>query len=421
MKYQAVKGTRDILPEQVGVWQQAERMAHEIFSLYGFREIRTPLLEPTELFTSGLGTDTDVVTKEMYTFLDRKGRSLTLRPENTAPVVRAYLEHSRHRLGSLDRLYYLGPMFRYERPQKGRYRQFHQIGVEVFGGGEPEVDAETMQMVLVYLQRLGIGNCTLWVNSVGDENCRPRYREELLRVLADRVADLCAECRQRYQRNPLRILDCKDSACRKLIGEIPTLVEYLCDDCGAHFEGLKKNLTSLGVPFQVNPRIVRGLDYYTRTTFEIVAEGLGAQDALMGGGRYDRLVERFGGPAVPGFGFAIGLDRLVLLLSELPGETIKPPPGLYLAATGKGGAEWTLQASLELRRRNLRVETDFRARSLKAQMRNADRSACTHVLIRLEDEKAEVRLRRLRDGNQITLPEDGWDEMVREVSLGNRD
>ncbi|MBI4161919.1 MAG: histidine--tRNA ligase [Acidobacteria bacterium] len=416
--FRVVKGTRDILPEEVEDWQRAEGVAREVFARYGFREIRTPILEATELFRTGLGEDTDVVAKEMYTFLDRRGRSLTLRPENTAPVVRAFLEHDRVRRAGLDRIYYVGPMFRYEQPQKGRFRQFHQIGVEVFGSSDAAVDAETTGMALVYLERLGLEGCTLWLNSVGDERCRPGYREALLGALRDRAGDLCGNCRERYRRNPLRILDCKEVSCRAILREGPFLVDHLCGDCREHFDRVQSHLAAMDVPFRVNPRIVRGLDYYTRTTFEVTAAGLGAQDALLGGGRYDRLVERFGGPAVPGFGFAIGLDRVVLVLGCGRSGGRPPEPGLYLIATGTGGPEWALRAGRELRGRGLAVEVDFGPGSLKAKMRRADRSARSHVLIREEGIGRGIRVRRLVDGRQVEVPEGAWEEIVREVSIG---
>ena len=416
--FQIVKGTRDILPERVEVWQRAERTAHEVFLLYGFREIRTPILESTDLFRQGLGSDTDVVKKEMYTFLDRKGRSLTLRPENTAPVVRAYLEDGRHRRAGLDRMYYVGPMFRYEQPQKGRYRQFHQIGVEVFGGSEPEVDAETMEMVLYFLDRLGIGGCQLELNTVGDETCRPGYRKVLVDALVSHQGKLCRDCRERYRCNPLRILDCKQETCRTILRDGPFLQDHLCAGCREHFHAVQRNLEDLEVPFRIQPRIVRGLDYYTRTTFEVTNSGLGAQDSLLGGGRYDDLVERFGGPAVPGFGFAIGLDRLVLLLSGA-GEEAPVPTGIFLIATGGDVSRWFMKTARELRRRGLRVVNEFGAKSLKAQMRRADRSGCSHVLIRPEETPGRVRIRRLQDGEQSDFDQEAWEEIVREVNIGN--
>ena len=311
---ETVKGTRDILPEEIARWQFVEAQARSTFELFGCREIRTPIFESTELFERGIGAGNEIVAREMYTFLDRKGRSLTLRPENTAPVVRAYIEHQRHRRSEVERLYYIGPMFRYERPQKGRMRQFYQIGVEILGSDHPAIDAETLLMLTTFLERIGLGAAALALNSVGCENCRPAYRAALLRELEPARQALCEDCRRRLTTNPLRCFDCKVPADRALLGRASPILEHLCGPCRDHFSRVRSLLDDLGVAYAIEPRLVRGLDYYRRTAFEVTLPGLGAQNALLGGGRYDGLVEALGGPDVPGFGFAVGEDRLVMSL-----------------------------------------------------------------------------------------------------------
>jgi histidyl-tRNA synthetase len=402
---EAVKGTRDILPDEAGRWQFVEAQAREVFGRYGFREIRTPIFESTELFARGVGEGTDIVAKEMYTFLDRKGRSLTLRPENTAPVARAYLEHGMQRGSDLTRLYYIGPMFRYERPQKGRMRQFSQIGVEALGSEHPAVDAETLQMLMVFLDRLGLGANALLLNSVGCETCRPAYREILKKELAPFRDRLDADCQRRLETNPLRVFDCKIPEDQALIAaHASPILDHLCDDCRRHLDGVRGHLDRLGVRYAMDPRLVRGLDYYRRTTFEVTLPTLGAQSALLGGGRYDGLVQELGGPAVPGFGFAVGEDRLVMSLpSDRTGAD--PAPDAVAVILGEEGAGPALEAARRLREAGMTVVVEpFPERSARAQLRRAnDLKAKTALLLGSSEAAAgTITVKRLADGLQKT-------------------
>jgi len=416
MTVQAVKGTRDILPDEARRWQRVEEMARRQFRRYGFREIRTPIFESTELFARGIGEATDIVSKEMYTFTDRGERSLTLRPENTAPVVRAAIEHHLFQRVDCERLYYIGPMFRYERPQKGRMRQFSQIGVEAFGSDAPALDAEVMEMSMVFLEGLGISAATLAVNSVGCKECRGVYREKLREALAGRVGELCVDCQRRYRENPLRILDCK-VGCRRLLAHAPTLLDTLDAPCREHFEQVRGTLDLLQVPYQLDPHLVRGLDYYMRTTFEVLGASLGAQDALLGGGRYDGLVEELGGPAVPGFGFACGLDRLVLSLPEPSGPS-REVPDVFVAALGDAAWERALLLVRDLRRRDLWVEWEpARGKALKSQARKADRLGARHTLFLGDEElrRGFWTLKTMEGGSQREIPSADLESLVKEL------
>jgi histidyl-tRNA synthetase len=403
---EAVKGTRDILPDEVGRWQLVEARAREVFTLFGFREIRTPIFESTELFARGVGEGTDIVAKEMYTFSDRKGRSLTLRPENTAPVVRAYIEHAMHRGSDVERLYYIGPMFRYERPQKGRQRQFSQIGVEALGSDHPAIDAETLHMLVVFLDRLEIRPVELQINSVGCSECRPAYREVLVRELTPHRSRLCVDCQRRLETNPLRCLDCKVQADRALLDKVSPIVDHLCPACREHYAGVRAALDSLGVAYVQAPRLVRGLDYYRRTTFEVSSPGLGAQSALLGGGRYDGLVQSLGGPPVPGFGFAVGEDRLVMCLPDGIAGSVEQAD-VFIALVGEQAVHPALVAAAQLRASGRRVILDpLPERSLKAQMRRAHDVGAAFTLILGADEVARgsITVKRMRDGTQRTVP-----------------
>jgi histidyl-tRNA synthetase len=416
---QAIKGTRDILPPEAERWQFAESAARRVFRRYGFREIRTPIFESTELFSRGIGESTDIVSKEMYTFKDRGERSLTLRPENTAPVVRAAIEHGLFQRPDCERLYYVGPMFRYERPQKGRMRQFHQIGVEAFGSAEPALDAEIIQMSAAFLEEMEIRDIDLAVNSVGCENCRPAYRERLRQFLAPRFEELCVDCRRRYHENPLRILDCK-AGCRRLLEGSPTLLESLDPPCREHFDSVRRYLDLLEVPHRVEPHLVRGLDYYVRTTFEVLGASLGAQNALLGGGRYDDLVHDLGGPSVPAIGFASGLERLVLSLPAATAEG-EERPDFFVAVHGAAALAPALQLARDLRRRGAWVEMDpHPTRSLKAQTRRADQLHSRHILFLGDEEvrKGILTVKSMEGGTQWEIPANDLDRLLGESSHG---
>ena len=399
----------DILPEEVGRWQLLEATTRECFGRYGFREIRTPVLEETDLFTRSVGESSDIVRKEMYT-LTRGESSVSLRPENTAPVVRAFVEHSRHRgvaVGYPERLYYIGPMFRYERPQKGRQRQFHQVGVEVLGAEEALIEAETIEMVWGLLKGLGIESIELQLGSVGDATCRPQYREALREWLRPRVAGMCEDCRRRAEENPLRVFDCKVQADLKLLADAPLMDTSLCAPCAAHFSAVKQHLNTLGVPYTENTRLVRGLDYYRRTVFEIVAEGLGAQNAILGGGRYDGLVQELGGQDLPGFGFAMGMERAAMLI---PDERLaRASVDVSLIALGAEGHAAAVGLAQRLRRQGLSVQLASVDRPMGAQLKRADRAAARFALFIGKDELASGRfgLKDLVRGTQEDIDEAG--------------
>ena len=415
MKITAAKGTRDILPGEVEVWQRVEQSAHRLFSLYGVREIRTPIFESTELFARSTGSDTDIVTKEMYTFADRSDRSITLRPEGTPGVVRAAIENSLLRRGEIDRFYYIGPMFRYERPQKGRYRQFSQIGVEVFGSAHPAIDAEVMEMAISLFASLGIEGARLQLNSVGHPECRSVYRQALKNALEPHRAELCADCQRRLDANPLRIFDCKVPRCGEIRATAPVIVDYLCAGCRAHLAGVRECLEMLGVAYDLNPRLVRGLDYYTRTTFEVVSDKLGAQNALCGGGRYDDLVASMGGPPTPGFGFAIGADRLVMVVADL--HRFSAPADIYIVHLGDAALKEALGASRALRGFGLAVRLDPDSKEVKKQMARASAWGARYALIigEREMERGAYALKNLAAGTQQDVAARGWDEIRREV------
>ncbi|RLA80376.1 MAG: histidine--tRNA ligase [Deltaproteobacteria bacterium] len=411
MEVKAVRGFADILPEEVPTWRKVEEEARRTLEAFGFQEIRVPVLERTELFQRGIGDETDIVQKEMYTFEDRGGDSVTLRPEATASIARAYVEHRLYARDSEARLYFIGPMFRYERPQKGRLRQFHQIDAEVFGVDHPMVDAEVMALLMELLKRVGVQQCELQLNSLGCPSCRGPFRRELQDFLQRRLDELCPDCRRRAQSNPLRTFDCKVPQCRKVMEEAPLLEDHLCDACRGHFERVRAHLEELGIPFVVNPRMVRGLDYYTRTAFEVVAEGLGAQNAVAAGGRYDRLVSELGGPDIPGIGFAIGMERLLLLI---PPEPAPPTALLFIAALGEEAQRMAFRWSWALKLQGLPTMVDYRGRSLKAQLRRADKFAIPFVAIVGEDEIAQgqVILRDMKKGTQERVPLQGFPEEV---------
>jgi histidyl-tRNA synthetase len=403
MKISSIKGFSDVFPEEAQTWQRIETEARRVFGRYNFAEIRIPIVEKTELFTRSIGTTTDIVEKEMYTFADQDegGTLLTLRPEGTAGVVRAYVEAELHKLEPVRKLYYMGPMFRRERPQKGRLRQFHQIGVEALGRGDPLIDAEILLLLNDFFDALGLAEPSLQINSLGCSECRPAYRQQLLEFLRAKEAQLCANCRRRIERNPLRALDCKEPGCIAATADAPSILDALCGACREHFETVQRLLHDTGVGYSLNPRMVRGLDYYCRTTFEWTSSQLGAQSAVAAGGRYDGLVQELGGPPIPGVGFAMGVERLVLLLrtqqaSEEAGR------GLFIAWLGARGREWAFPVAHRLRQHGLPVEMEGEARSLKSQMRRADKFKARWVLIAGDEEldKNKVILRNMASKQQ---------------------
>ena len=396
-----IRGTRDILPGEAARWRRVERAAVEVCSRYGYAEVRTPVIEREELFAKGTGESTDIVQKEMYAFTDRGGERVTLRPEATPGLVRAFVEHGLEQALPFAKLYSLGPMFRYERPQKGRYRQFHQLDVEAFGIADPAIDAEVIEMAAAFVADLGLESAELVINSVGCADCRPAFSAALLAALGERVSDLCGDCRRRAQTNPLRIFDCKVPADQPVIDALPHSEDHLCADCREHFAEVRRHLDAYGLPYRVSHRLVRGLDYYTRTTFEMLGAGRGAQNALLGGGRYDGLVKQLGGPDRPGIGFAAGLERLVLALPEDEGGAASVDA--FVVALGDG-ATWAAARLLarDLRRAGLRVLTDFGGRSSKSQMKRANRSGARHMLILGDDELAagEVTVKEMATSRQ---------------------
>jgi histidyl-tRNA synthetase len=396
MKITAIKGFSDILPGEVEIWQAVEAKAHQIFKAYNFSEIRIPILEKTELFSRSIGETTDIVEKEMYTFEDRDSRSaeategtkLTLRPEGTAGVVRAYVESEMYKTEPVRKLYYMGPMFRRERPQKGRTRQFHQIGAEALGRSDPFIDAEILLLLRDFFGALNLTEPSLQINSLGDSECRPKYRETLLAFLKQRQDSLCDNCRRRMDRNPLRALDCKEPGCIQTTKDAPSILDSLCANCQEHFKTVQRLLRETDVQFTLNPRMVRGLDYYCRTTFEWTTTRLGAQGAVAAGGRYDGLVQELGGPAIAGIGFALGVERLTMLLSmqETPAAS---GPSCYVAWVGEKARDWAFPLVHRLRQKGLSVEMEGQSRSLKSQMRRADKLKAVSVLIVGDDELAK--------------------------------
>jgi len=394
---------RDILPPESALWNRIERVSREVFAAYAYQEIRTPLVEPTELFARGVGQDTDIVTKEMYSFEDRDGQSLTLRPEATASVVHSYIEHRMWEQPGVKKLYYLGPMFRRERPQKGRYRQFYQIGAEAIGSESAAVDAEILELLIDLLGRLRLTGFTVLLNSVGCANCRPKYLETLRRELSTVRGELCADCQRRSETNPLRVLDCKVPEDQPIIDKLPTILDLLCNECREHFEKLQGYLRDRRIPFTLRPRLVRGLDYYTRTTFEIVHGALGAQDSLLGGGRYDGLSEMLGGPAAPGLGFSIGEDRFALALAQLAeSESSAADSPLFIIWLGESAYRCAAELARELRARNVAVELLADAVKLKKALELASRLAVRYALLIGDQELAEGKylLRDMAQGSQ---------------------
>ncbi len=409
----AVRGFKDILPGESEKWTYLEGLARGLFLAYGFREIRIPILERTELFARSIGETTDIVEKEMYTFLDRNQESVTLRPEATAGICRAVIEHGLYAQGKILKLFTMGPMFRYERPQKGRLRQFHQLNAEVFGSHAPGTDAEIIALALDILEAGGAKDLKLEINSLGCPECRPKFRKALQEFLLKVSPDLCEDCRRRAERNPLRALDCKNESCQKLYQDAPRLGEFWCEACQKHFQEVQKDLEALDIEYQINERLVRGLDYYVRTTFEIKAPGLGAQDTVAAGGRYDGLLKALGGPDLPGVGFAIGLERF-LLVARLP-EDLEPRLDLFVAALGEAARRWAFPRVRKLRKEGFLVEMDQEGRSLKAQLKQANRLRARFTLIVGENELREEKLilRDMETGKQEEILLDNWEETLK--------
>lgn len=403
----APRGTKDILPDTVGDWNYVEGEIRELCRRFGYSEIRTPIFEHTELFQRGIGEGTDVVDKEMYTFTDRGERSITLRPENTASAVRAYLQNKLYAQSNLVKLFYIGSMFRYDRPQAGRMREFHQFGVEALGEANPAVDAEVILLAMNLLEGLGLKDLELSINSVGCPKCRSKYRTMLQDFFRDKLEDLCEDCRSRFERSPLRILDCKKDSDKPYMADAPKITDCLCEECAEHFAKLKELLTSAGISFTHDPRLVRGLDYYTKTAFEIKYPPLGAQSAVAGGGRYDGLIEEMGGNPTPAVGFATGLERLLLALES---QNLLPEKNrsvdAYVVALGETAQAEGFKLLNSLRQQGLSAAMDFAGRSMKAQMKQANKLGAKYSVILGEDEIAEgvVMLRSMEDSSQAKVP-----------------
>ena len=400
------RGTNDILPGEVEKWQYLEELARKVCKQYGYHEIRTPIFEHTELFLRGVGETTDIVEKEMYSFLDRGERNITLRPEGTAPTVRAFLENKLYAQPQPTKLFYIGPMFRYDRPQAGRYRQFHQFGIEVFGSNHPSVDAEVIGLACDYLERLGLDNLEVHINTVGCPECRKKHKESLIAFFEDKKDQLCETCGGRLEKNPLRILDCKSPLCQELSENAPTTLSSACPECEIHFQQVQEYLTEIGIKYTINPRLVRGLDYYTNTAFEILVQGIGAQSALCGGGRYNGLIEQCGGKPTPGIGFALGMERLLLTLNQQ--EKSLPEsgtPDIFIASIGAEAQKASFKLAIDLRKKGFIVEKDYLDKSLKAQLKTADRFQVKYTLILGEKELAggKVLLRDMAGSEQIEI------------------
>ena len=402
---QLIRGFKDILPGEVELWQYMEKTARSLFEDFGFKEIRIPIMERTELFARSIGEDTDIVEKEMYTFPDRKGSLITLRPEATASVCRSYIQHKLYSKDPVQKYFTIGPMFRRERPQKGRYRQFYQINAEIFGVNSPLVDVELIFLLVTLFSRLFVSDVETHINSLGCPECRPTFKAVLSDFLTSCTGNLCSDCVRRKDRNPLRVLDCKVPACREAMVHAPSILDYLCSECSQHFETVKTALDAMNVPFTIDKRLVRGLDYYTRTTFEIQTGSLGAQSAVAGGGRYDGLVKALGGPDTPATGFAIGFDRLAEITGLNRNDFIKTPD-IYLAALGEKSLSLAFEWKSALCLEGIKTEMDFGNKSLKSQMKRADRLGAKHVLIVGDNEikQGSVILRNMTTKEQVTIP-----------------
>lgn len=414
----AVKGTNDILPDKSHTWQLVEGKMLELSRLYGFNEIRVPVFEHTEVFARGVGDTTDVVQKEMYTFDDKGGRSLTLRPELTAGVVRSCIEHGLVNGALPLKVCYIGGCYRYEKPQAGRLREFHQFGAECFGAKAPAADAEVIALAKSVLDGVGIEKISLEINSIGCPECRREYHAALKAYFKQYIDELCDTCRDRLERNPMRILDCKSPVCKKIAASAPVVIDYLCDECREHFAGVKSHLDAMGIKYTVNPQIVRGLDYYTKTVFEFVSGDIGAQSTVCGGGRYDGLVGQMGGPQTPALGFGMGIERLLLCLenqkTSLPSAK---PCDLYIAPLGENAALKATELCALLRAEGFSVQTDICGRGLKAQMKFADKIGALYSTVIGDDDIAAgcLRLKNMSNGNTVSVPLDSLSKQLFEL------
>ncbi len=411
----APKGTKDIMMDQVYKWHYIEKKWKEICERYGFKEIRTPIFEHTELFQRGVGDTTDIVQKEMYTFEDHGGRSITLKPEGTSPAVRAFIEHKQYAEVQPIKLYYDIPCFRYEKPQSGRLRQFHQFGVETFGTPNMVADAEIIAIGYDFLTSMGVTDLTLEINSVGCPECRAKHRKALKEFLAPKYDQLCDTCKSRYEKNPMRILDCKSPIDQELVQGAPMMIDFLCDDCKEAFEDLQKNLEAIGIPYVVNPKIVRGLDYYTKTAFEFVTNSLGAQGTVCGGGRYDNLVEEVGGPPIPGVGFGLGKERLLMLMEANGVEIPKPTDcDIFIATMGEAAKLYGQKLLFDLRRNGVKCQIDDLQRNFKGQFKYADRLGAKYAVV-IGDNELETGVATLKDMEKGEQTEVKFDELISEL------
>jgi len=420
---QRPKGTEDILPKEVYKWHYVEDVIKRIAKNFGYEEIRTPIFEHTELFERGVGDTTDVVEKEMYTFIDRGNRSVTLKPEGTAPVARAFIEHKLYADTQPVKMFYITPVFRYERPQARRYRQHHQFGIEVFGSPNPSADAEVINLAMTVYKTLGVRDLELRINSVGCSKCRAEYHRILKQYLEDRLDRLCTTCRGRFERNPMRIIDCKSNACQAELMEVPLILDHICDECRDHFEALKKYLEILKLEYVVDPRIVRGLDYYTKTAFEIITDEVGKRGTVCGGGRYDRLVEDCGGPGTPGVGFGMGLERTILTLENKGIEIPKPAgPDVFIITIGDSASYEGFKLLNQLRETDLVADMDHLSRSVKAQFKYADRLTAGYTIVIGEEElsKGTVKLRNMTDGRELEVASDDIVDVLKQNIVCNR-
>lgn len=410
------KGTKDVLPQDSFKWQFVEKTARETATLFGAQEIRTPTFEHTEVFLRGVGETTDIVNKEMYTFLDKGDRSITLKPEGTAGIARAFVENGLSNSALPAKFFYVTPCFRYERPQAGRLREFHQFGVEFLGSHSADIDAETILLAKTFLENVGVKNITLYINSIGCKTCRKNYEDALKKYLNENLDGLCALCQDRLNKNPLRILDCKNDDCKKITDNAPKILDYICDDCSAHLDKVKKLLDATGVEYKINPNIVRGLDYYTRTVFEFVSENIGAQGTVCGGGRYDGLIEQLGGPSTPGIGFAVGIERILLLL-ENTGVKIENPNKVkvYFAPMGESEGVKAFELVTNLRAKGIICDFDHMGRGIKAQFKYADKIGAEYVAVIGSNELAEgvVKVKKMADGSEHAIAFDNLADFIK--------